>query len=257
MHLFKVVCINWLSDISAAVGISLELLSKDELDETKTVMHSILQGVSCKSYFCSIDRILFLSVISLVKFSFVSGRLENPNQWIRKMACNVALVFSKVIDPKNPLYLDDCCMGDTIDWEFGLSTHRKGTIDCAIGAKTGSEETLASTSLIQKKEATNAAKEGTENNIKSKNKKIWELKLADPDEIIDPACLNCGSISDDDNDDNGDISDSSSDSSLQPYDLSDDDTDLKKKLSQLVDVVGSLRKSDDVEGVSHSSFLVV
>lgn len=174
------------------------------------------------------------------------------------MACNVALVFSKVIDPKNPLYLDDSCMGDTIDWEFGLTTHKKGTIDCTIGAQTGSEEIVASTSSVQEKEATHAAKEETGHNKKSKNKKIWEFKLADPDEIIDPASLICGSVSEDDNDDNeSDISDSTSDSSLQPYDLSDDDTDLKKKLSQLVDVVGSLRKSDDAEGVSHTSFLAV
>lgn len=213
--------------ISAAVGLSLELMSKEELDETKTVMHSILQGVSC--------------------------RLENPNQWIRKMACNVALVFSKVIDPKNPLYLDDSCMGDTIDWEFGSTTHRKGTIECTIGAQTGSKETKASTTLVQKKESTHTAKVGTGHNTQSKNKKIWEFKLADPDEVVDPASLNCGSISEDDNDDNeSDVSDSNSDSSLQPYDLSDDDADLKKKLSQLVDVVGSLRKSDDVEGVERA-----
>lgn len=158
------------------------------------------------------------------------------------MASNVALVFSKVIDPKNPLYLDDSCVGDIIDWEFGSTTSKKENIDCMIGAQT--------TSLVQKKEATDAAKVGTGHNIRSKNKNIWEFKLADPDEIVDPASLNCGSISEDDNE--SDISDSSSDSSLQPYDLSDDDTDLKKKLSHLVDVVGSLRKSDDVEGVSCS-----
>lgn len=174
------------------------------------------------------------------------------------MASNVALVFSKVIDPNNPLYLDDNCTGDTIDWEFGSTTHRKGTTDCAIGAHTESNEIKASTTLVQKREATHAAKVETGDNIQRKNKKIWEFKLADPDEVVDPSSLNCGSISEDENEDNdSDISDSTSDSSLQPYDLSDDDTDLKKKLSQLVDVVGSLRKSDDVEGVSHSSFLVV
>lgn len=48
-------------------------------------------------------------------------------------------------------------------------------------------------------------------------------------------------------------SDVSSDSSLPPYDLSDDDTDLKIKFSQLVDVVGALRKSDDADGVSKLS----
>ncbi|KAM5575118.1 hypothetical protein ABKV19_014187 [Rosa sericea] len=61
-------------------SLSLEQMSKEELDDTKDVLHSILQGVSC--------------------------RLESPNHLVRKMASTVALVFSKVIDPKNPLYLD-------------------------------------------------------------------------------------------------------------------------------------------------------
>lgn len=33
--------------MSAAVGLTLEKMSREELDETKDVMHSILQGVSC------------------------------------------------------------------------------------------------------------------------------------------------------------------------------------------------------------------
>lgn len=37
-------------DVSAAVGLSLEKMSKEELDETKDVMHSILKGVSCKFF---------------------------------------------------------------------------------------------------------------------------------------------------------------------------------------------------------------
>lgn len=34
-------------DITAALGISLETMSKDELDGMKDAMHLILQGVSC------------------------------------------------------------------------------------------------------------------------------------------------------------------------------------------------------------------
>lgn len=38
----------FMSDITAALGLSLETMSKKELDGMKDAMHSILQGVSCK-----------------------------------------------------------------------------------------------------------------------------------------------------------------------------------------------------------------
>ena len=60
---------------------------------------------------------------------------------------------------------------------------------------------------------------------------IFYFKFVDPDEIIDPATLNNESVSDKDDDDNAsENTDSLSDSSLQPYDLSNDDPDLKKKI---------------------------
>lgn len=39
--------LNWSSDITSAVGLCLEKTSKEELETTKDVLHSILQGVSC------------------------------------------------------------------------------------------------------------------------------------------------------------------------------------------------------------------
>ena len=44
--------------------------------------------------------------------------------------------------------------------------------------------------------------------------------------------------------------DASSDSSLEPYDLSDDDTDLQKNFTHLSDLAAALRKPDDLDGVS-------
>lgn len=44
--LLSLICVL---DISAALGLSLETMSKEELDESKDVMHLILQGVSCNS----------------------------------------------------------------------------------------------------------------------------------------------------------------------------------------------------------------
>ena len=173
------------------------------------------------------------------------------------MASSVALAFSKVIDPKNPLYLDDSCTGDIIDWEFGMPTLEKRNLDTSNCKQKDGHESKTSSSA-QEKDLKYTTKNVISNNLKSKNKKLSEFKFVDPDEIIDPATLNNESVSDKDDDDNAsENSDSSSDSSLRPYDLSDDDTDLKKKISQLVDVVGALRKSDDVDGVSHLNSSVI
>ncbi|KAM1739702.1 hypothetical protein ACFX11_015379 [Malus domestica] len=213
--------------VSAAVGLSLEKMSKEELDETKDVMHSILKGVSC--------------------------RLESPNHLVRKMASSVALVFSKVIDPNNPLYLDDSCTEDTVNWDFGLSTPEKVTSGTSSCIQQGIDNPEASTTSVLEKDLTRKANDGISSNGKSKNRKSYEPKLVDPDEIIDPVTLNYESGSDDnENDDASESSDVSSESSLQPYDLSDDDTDLKRKFSQLVDVVAALRKSDDADGVENA-----
>ncbi|XP_076881668.1 uncharacterized protein LOC143529850 isoform X1 [Bidens hawaiensis] len=195
--------------LTAAVGLLLEKLNKEDLDATKDAMHLILQGVSC--------------------------RLESPSQLVRKMANSIALVFSKVIDPSNPLYLDDDCKEENINWEF-----TSANADMAISD--GKE-----TDVNQDKGYKDAK-------AKKMNKEIKQLTLVDPDEVIDPATLNNEATSDveSNNDEDDDVSETSSESSLQPYDLSDDDTDLKKNFSQLVDVVGALRKSDDADGVERA-----
>ncbi|XP_059657297.1 uncharacterized protein LOC132303870 [Cornus florida] len=211
--------------ITAAVGLSLEKMSKEDLDATKDVMHSILRGVSC--------------------------RLESPAHLVRRMASSIALVFSKVIDPKIPLFLDDSCTGETIDWEFGLATTEKGTLGTTNSSEENNNKVKACTSMLPENESTHNE---MANNVKGKKKRLSAFKLVDPDEIIDPATLNHEAVSGEDNedDDASEISETSSDASLQPYDLTDDDTDLKKKFSQLVDVVGALRKSDDADGVERA-----
>lgn len=177
----------------------------------------------------------------------MAGRLESPNHLVRKMASCVALGFSKVIDPKNPLYLDDSCTGDTIDWSFGVTTSEEGALGTS---EKGIEVEQSSISLLEK-DLSHTSLGNVRSKVKSKSREISEYKLIDPDEIIDPITLNCESVSDNDESDNeSENSDTSSDSSLQPYDLTDDDTDLKRNFSQLVDVVGALRKSADADGVS-------
>ncbi|XP_054809149.1 uncharacterized protein LOC129311141 isoform X1 [Prosopis cineraria] len=215
--------------ISAALGLSLETMTKEELEGTKDVMHLILQGVSC--------------------------RLESPNHLVRRMASIVALVLSKVIDPKNPLYLDDSCSEETIDWEFGLNVPKKDILT----ASNCKEKGVESTKILSVSDPEGGSGLPSSSRItmsKKDRKKLSEFNVLDPDEIIDPASLNLESDSGiDDNDVDGSGSEnsySSSDLSLQPYDLSDDDSDLKKRISQLADVVAALRKTDDADGVERA-----
>ncbi|CAL5444490.1 unnamed protein product [Camellia sinensis] len=218
--------------VTAALGLSLEKMSKEDLDATKDVMRSVLQGVSC--------------------------RLENPAHLVRRMASSIALVFSKIIDPENPLYLDDSCSGEIIDWEFGLATPVKGMLTTSQCIDKDINKVKTCSALLSEKEFNNTANSRVRNNDKAGKSKLSEFKLVDPDEIIDPATLNKELVSgEEEEDDDGasENSDTSSDSSLQPYDLSDDDTDLKRKLSHLVDVVGALRKSDDADGVERALYV--
>ncbi|XP_051147882.1 uncharacterized protein LOC127263012 [Andrographis paniculata] len=212
--------------VTAALGLCLEKMTKQDLDRTKDGLHSILKGVGC--------------------------RLESPVYLIRKMASSVALAFSKVIDPQNPLYLDDSCQEETIDWDFGLATHNKGVL--AVTGDSGkkkTEERESSSTVLSGNETVNREYNGVGKT--SKVIKNSDFELIDPDEVIDPATLN-NEFNADENEIGYESEDSetSSNSSLQPYDLTDDDGDLKRKLSQLVDVVGALRKTDDAEGVENA-----
>ncbi|XP_031405287.1 telomere length regulation protein TEL2 homolog isoform X2 [Punica granatum] len=212
--------------VTAAVGLLLEKMSREELDGSKQVMPSILQGVGC--------------------------RLESPTDIVRKMASSIALAFSKVIDPKNPLYLDDSLKGETIDWEFGFTDSMKGKMPASHSTGRAIND-AKTTSLMPAKIAGDGASIGTDKKPKDKSKILLGPKIINPDEIIDPATLGYETSSDDNASDNAsESSDASTDSSLQPYDLSDDDTDLKRKISHLVDVVGALRKTDDADGVERA-----
>lgn len=173
------------------------------------------------------------------------------------MASSVAFMFSKVIDPKNPLYLDDSCTGETIDWEFGITTRDKETLLTSSSKGKNLDKMITASTSMPEKDLDCITHDEMLTNKKGGKKKLFENSI-DPDEIIDLATLNYESVSDQDEDDEKASEDSdSSDSSLQPYDLSDDDNDLKRKFSQLVDVVGALRKSDDADGVSHLCPLII
>ncbi|XAR50293.1 hypothetical protein NMG60_11004579 [Bertholletia excelsa] len=213
--------------VTAALGLSLEKMTKEDLDATKGMMHSILEGVSY--------------------------RLESPAHLVRRMASSIALVFSKIIDPKNPLYLDDSCGGETIDWEFGLASPRKKIVSTSQCIDKDTDKVKTCSALSLEKEFDTISRNDVRKNDKARKKRLSDLKLIDPDEIIDPATLSNELVSGEQDDDtSSENSESSNDSSLQPYDLSDDYTDLQRKFSQLADVVGALRKSDDADGVERA-----
>lgn len=205
--------------ITAAIGLCLEKLSKRELEMTKDVLNYILQGVSC--------------------------RLESPIDLIRKMASAIALTFSKVVDPKNPLYLDDDCC-ENVDWEFVVLSPKE------IKAPSHDVElSKPKPSFRENKRHTGEKKaKAIKHDISDNRAKIIEIKSLDSDEISGPA-MN-GHFEEEVCDEESMNIDASSDSSLEPYDLSDDDTDLQKKFTQLGDLATALRKPDDLDGVENA-----
>ncbi|KAF5184102.1 Telomere length regulation protein tel2-like protein [Thalictrum thalictroides] len=210
--------------VTATVGLLMEKMSKDELEATKDVMHSILQGVSC--------------------------RLETPLHLVRRMASCVALVFSKVVDPNNPLYLDDSCNEEAIDWAFGFTYNKREVSATSHGTIKTKDETRISSGSVSDEKNNCPANDRSKMNYNNKN--LSDFKFVDPDEIIDPAMLNCEHVFDKDEDADASEDSEMSDSSLQPYDLSDDDTDLKRNFAQIVDIFGALRKPDDPDGVERA-----
>lgn len=166
------------------------------------------------------------------------------------MASSIALVFSKVVDPKNPLYLDDYCC-ETVDWGFGLLSQKKEIAAASHNNETIDKELKFSLSTKEKKCASSKKKKDMKYQTVHDGTVISDFRLVDPDEVIDPATLNSEHIWDEEEqDDESRHSETSNDSSLQPYDLSDDDTDLQKKFSQLGEIAAALCKPDDPDGVS-------
>ncbi|RLM78317.1 hypothetical protein C2845_PM12G19440 [Panicum miliaceum] len=204
--------------ITAAIGLCLEKLTKKELETTKDVLNSILQGVSC--------------------------RLESPIELIRKMAGAVALTFSKVVDPKNPLYLDDNCC-ENVDWEFGVLSPKE--IKTPLHAV---ESENKPKSRENKRNAGEKKAKAIKPDVPDVRAKIVEIKSVDCDQMSDT--FTNGQFEEEECDEDSMNIDASSDSSLEPYDLSDDDTDLQKKFSHLSDLAATLRKPDDPDGVENA-----
>jgi telomere length regulation protein len=145
------------------------------------------------------------------------------------MASAVALTFSKVVDPKNPLYLDDN-HSEVVNWEFGILTQQK-----ALTTSSSKKQIINK----PKPTFTEKSREKLSDRKETRNSILIE-------EISDKG------VEDEEKDYN---SDSLSDTSMEPYDLSDDDSDLNKNFTQLGDIVAALRKPDDPDGVSDALFI--
>uniref|UniRef100_A0A0E0K1Z6 Uncharacterized protein n=1 Tax=Oryza punctata TaxID=4537 RepID=A0A0E0K1Z6_ORYPU len=174
------------------------------------------------------------------------GRLESPIDLIRKMASAIALTFSKVVDPNNPLYLDDNCC-ENVEWDFGVLSLKEITApskDVELTSK------MKPSFPENKKHAGERRAKAIKHDTPENRAKIIEIKSLDSCETSGPAVN--GHFEEEECDQEIMNTDASSDSSLEPYDLSDDDTDLQKKFTQLTDLAAALRKPDDPDGVENA-----
>uniref|UniRef100_A0A0D3F775 protein-serine/threonine phosphatase n=1 Tax=Oryza barthii TaxID=65489 RepID=A0A0D3F775_9ORYZ len=173
-------------------------------------------------------------------------RLESPIDLIRKMASAIALTFSKVVDPNNPLYLDDNCC-ENVEWDFGVLSLKEITApskDVELISK------LKPSLPENKKHAGERRAKAIKHDTSENRAKIIEIKSLDSCETSGSAVN--GHFEEEECDEEIMNIDASSDSSLEPYDLSDDDSDLQKKFTQLKDLAAALRKPDDPDSVENA-----
>ncbi|EFJ14960.1 hypothetical protein SELMODRAFT_445763 [Selaginella moellendorffii] len=177
--------------VTAALGISIKAMTKEEISGTDSLLKFILDGVS--------------------------RRLDSPFPPIRRMAKQIALVYSIVINPDNPLLLDDeDNIEDLQNWDVPDYSGKKALAD-----------------------APEAGNDGIARQVKAKT----TVEVDDPDAVVDLANLG-----------GNEESDSESEASLKPYDMSDDEADLDKAKfpSQLSSCAASLRKGDDPDALIYN-----
>ncbi|XP_024530265.1 telomere length regulation protein TEL2 homolog [Selaginella moellendorffii] len=177
--------------VTAALGISIKAMTKEEISGTDSLLKFILDGVS--------------------------RRLDSPFPLIRRMAKQIALVYSIVINPDNPLLLDDeDNIEDLQNWDVPDYSGKKVLAD-----------------------APEAGNDGIARQVKAKT----TVEVDDPDAVVDLANLG-----------GNEESDSESEASLKPYDMSDDEADLDKAKfpSQLSSCAASLRKGDDPDAIERA-----
>nr|CAB3447141.1 unnamed protein product [Digitaria exilis] len=237
----------------ARLGASAKLTS---LSFFKDVISQLLAGAEAATIELTADKddnehcalssgFLFVGeVLSRVSRRGSTGRLESPIDLIRKMASAIALTFSKVVDPKQPLYLDDNCC-ENVDWEFGIL--------CPKEIRAPLHAVESKNKLKPRENKRNAGEKkakAIKHDVPDVRAKIVEINSIDHDQMSDT--VTNGQFEEEECYEESMNIDASSDSSLEPYDLSDDDTDLQKKFSHLSDLAAALRKPDDPDGVENA-----
>lgn len=204
------------SYITAAVCFSLRVMTKKDLEGSRNFLQLLLQAIS--------------------------RRLESPLHLVRLMAKKVALEFSLLIDQLNPLLLDeDDSVEDLSDWKVFGSCEPSSIITNSPAVNEDKDD------LVKNKEKEKDTKFVEDEKKVKKAKRV--LEPYDPDEVID---LQTYKASDDD--DEWTSNDSESECSLEPYDLSDDESDLRQEKfpMQLRDCITNLRKGDDPDLVENA-----
>ncbi|CAM6043737.1 unnamed protein product [Sphagnum compactum] len=234
--------------LTAAVGMCVRAMDKEDMEHCDNLMKSLLEGVS--------------------------HRLESPLPQVRQMAKRVALAFSLVLNPANPLFLDDGDeIGDLDDWD-GLhlignpSQTREPLEQPGVAAITSSVldgskftddkpgKAHVDPSLKAAATAADVDKHERRRQIRERRERM-ALEEDDPDAVVnlgEDSFNNSAWL--DEHGGDGTESDSGSEegSPLRPYDMSDDDSELeRRKLPlHLSDCITSLRKGDDPNAVENA-----
>ncbi|CAM6129063.1 unnamed protein product [Calypogeia fissa] len=212
--------------LTAALGICLGPMNKAAPDGIDGLVPSLLKGVS--------------------------NRLDSPLIPVRNMAKRIALAFSTAMDPGNPLLFDESDSVEELrNWE-GLEQQ--------VGQKSFISNTVEKRQIAAKSEldedhngAISHVDDKEQKRERRRRRKAKEEKLAleedDPDAIVK---LGEGSL--DDESEESSESDGDSDSELQPYEMSDEDDDVRrgKFVAQLADLAINLRKGDKPDAVEEA-----
>lgn len=171
----------------------------------------------------------------------LADRLESPISHVRDMAARVAFAFSLSIDPEKPLWIDDSDKGrDLLEWKSLLPAARSESRKENL---VHNPNFPASDSLAREPNKMRGRQSGNE------RQKAVDVQEDDPDAVVNYAGDDIENWRDDDV---AGSSDAESESSLQPYDMLDDEGDLERGNYpvQLMECAMNLRKGDNADAVS-------
>ncbi|KAL3696884.1 hypothetical protein R1sor_010960 [Riccia sorocarpa] len=213
--------------VTAAVGLCLESMKKDDFQDIGGFVQYLLKGIS--------------------------NRLDSPLVQVRQMGKRIALAFSLAMDSEKPLLLDEeDTREDLQNWE-GLEEMVRGNVK-SEAPRIDIKEALDTDSSINSGEATGGRLEVgndetrklEERRRRREKKERLALEEDDPDAVVR---LEEGFSFEES--DVGSESESESDSDLVPYDMPEESesTSKVKAPTQLYDCAAYLRKEDDSDMV--------